>query len=192
VSGWIGLDMFRHDRFTDHLQPPDVGCMFGNAAMLMTQVIDKDGDRRIKFSDDAVQQFALATLVGIDGKIDADRLELCRARLPAIIQKIGQYHDIGDFAEQVDGIHRACNRALAVHFVVEKFLQHRPDLFRQYLGAVMLVAQGVSEITAIFQIEMDMLVAVQPLLERHHHMQQDFVAVADQKRLFIHDNLRGN
>ena len=79
-----------------------------------------------------------------------------------------------------------------MHFAVEKFLQHRPDLLGQNLCAVMLVAQGIGEIAAIFEIEMNMLVAVQPLLERDHHMQQDFVAVADEKRLFSHENLRGN
>ena len=72
---------------------------------------------------------------------------------------------------------------------LEKFLQHRPYLLRQNLSSVMLVAQGVGEITAIFEIEMDMLVAIKPLLKGHHHVEQYFVAVADQKRLLTHESL---
>ena len=54
VGSGIGLDMFRHDRLADHLQPPYIRRVFGNAAMLMSQIIDKNGNRRLKFREDAV------------------------------------------------------------------------------------------------------------------------------------------
>ena len=57
-----------------------MGVMLANRIMLVPQIIDKHRDAGLIFFEYPPERFALATLVGVDRRVDADGLQLRGAR----------------------------------------------------------------------------------------------------------------
>ena len=102
--------------------------------------------------------------------------QLRPAHFLALVDEIGEDHDIGVFAQRGDPFDRAGDRRLAMHFGIEEAAQLAPDfLGREDLAAV-LPAQRLGEIVA-FHAEFDALRFGQPVAEGRDHVEQHFIAV---------------
>ena len=67
---------------------------------------------------------------------------------------------------------------MPVHFAVEERAEQPPDFLGWDWLPADFVANGMRKIVAD-QFERDVLSLVEPLPERHNHVQQHFIAVAD-------------
>ena len=94
---FIGLDMLCQYWFANHLQPPDVRHGFGHTLMLVSQVIDKNGNAWLILQNYLLQSLTLAALVAVNRKIDADRLQLFGTGNLAVIHQVSEDRDVGDF-----------------------------------------------------------------------------------------------
>ena len=79
------------------MQPPDVGMLFANGLMLVPKIVDENGNAGFIFVQNPAKCLALASLVAIDGRVDAHGLQLLGPRPGAVIEQIGEDNDIGMF-----------------------------------------------------------------------------------------------
>jgi hypothetical protein len=67
-----------------------------------------------------------------------------------------------------------------MHFGIEKSVEQIPNLTALDNIAIMLMAQCLTPV-AMDEVEMDMVDAIEPVAERHNHVQQHFIAVGNQQ-----------
>jgi hypothetical protein len=144
--------------------------------MLMRQIVDKNRYARPIFFENPSKRLALAALIAIDWRIDANGPQLFCPRSCAVVEQVGQDDDIGMFTQAVEAIYRPIYSLLPVHFGIEKTIEQIPDPPAFNDRAVMLVAQRFTPI-AMDEVEMDMMRLIEPIAKGHDHMQQHFVAI---------------
>ena len=151
---------------------------FRHRAVVLGKVVDEDRVGGLIFIQDGLQRRALGSLIGKNPRLDPDIAQLIGSGELAVVTQIGQDHHIGMLAQPFDPLHRADNRLLAVHFGIEKEIEQAPDIARlnQFSGGAML--ERLAEIIASHR-KIDAMRLVQPIAKRGDHVQDHFVAIAD-------------
>ena len=94
-------------RFAAQVQARDLRGDFGNAGVVLRQIVDEQRAGGRIFVDDRRQRRALGPLIGKYPRIYPDLGQLLRARIAVMIGEIGEDHHIGLFGQCVDAFDRA-------------------------------------------------------------------------------------
>jgi hypothetical protein len=178
----------RNARLGHHVQPPDIGRMFGDRTVMLRQIVDEHRDRRIILRDEIGNGLSLTALISHHAVANAMRIELRDARSMESIGQIGQDDDVRHFGNRSEGGIGVRRQRLPMHFRGKKSFEQRPDMFGFNRAAVRSPLQAMAEILNL-QRQLDRMRLIQPLAERTGHMQQNFVTIRDEQRAF-HDSSR--
>ena len=168
-------------RLGHHVQPPDFGRMLGDRRVVNRKIVDEHRGRGAVPVDDLPHGTPLAALVADDLVTDAVAGELLDPPAVRLVAEVGEDDDVGDLADPLQRLERARNQGLAVHLAAEEPFEQRPDVVDRHGFPGAAVGQRLGELAA-FEVEMDLMLLVEPVGEVRDHVQQHFVAVGDQQR----------
>lgn len=145
---------------------------------MLGQIIDEHRDARLQFGEQRGDRLTLWPAIADDTMVEADLGQLGDAAVLMVGPDIGEDDDVGNPGQPVHRLDRAGNRCLAVHLVAEKAVEQWPDFGGFERGATGAAFQRVAE-GRVFQLELYVMIVGQPGAERHDHVHQHFVTIAD-------------
>ncbi len=178
MAGFEGaIDMRRELGLAAEMQPDAGGIFLRGRSMVLRQIVDEGDPARGVFLHDPLDRRALGPLIGVDLDIEPVPGQLLAARLGPVIEQVRQDHHIGLVRQAAHGLDRARNRHLPVHLGIEERTEQAPDLFLADHIPAAAITQGVGKI--VLELEVDIVLAGEPFAKRRDHVEQDFVAIAD-------------
>ena len=79
------------------MQTPYIGVLFANGLMLVPEIVDEYSNAGPIFFENPSKRLALAALIAIDWRIDANGPQLLRAWPRPMVEQVSQDDDIGMF-----------------------------------------------------------------------------------------------
>ena len=160
------------------MEPGDFGRDLRRGAVVLGEIVDKDGAAWVVLLKDGLEFWPLWALVGEYAQGKAMVGQLAGADFLAVIEQIGEHDDISVFGQALHRGDSPGDGPLAVHFAVEKFVEKGPDASGGDLIAGADDGHRIGEIAA-GHVEGHAMLLGQPIAEGRDHVQQHLVAIAD-------------